>query len=85
MMLLVWLHAYNSGTIVEILPGVKVYWIALGVIMLLVVVARIAFQFGFFKLKAKVLSHKVVASDIFELHVQLPGELSTWAVYLSSS
>lgn len=70
--ILVWLHAYQSWFMIATNGLVAGYWIVIGVVLLTAFVVRLAYQFGWLKLRSTVISHIKQTSDVYELTLQLP-------------
>ena len=67
-----WLHARFTGTMIAQLPVLRGYWIVIGIILATIIAIRIAYQFGFLKIKTKILDHRMISSDVAEISLQIP-------------
>lgn len=72
----VWLHAWFTGSMIYKLPMVKYYWIVIGVVLAVATIVRIAYQFGYLKIKAQVIAHIPQTKDIYEISFQLPYHIN---------
>lgn len=68
----VWFHGWFTGTMIAEYPLMRWYWIALWVVLLVAMAARIAYQYWYLKLQSEILDHTQLTNDIFELKLQLP-------------
>lgn len=71
-MIVSWIHAFKAGTLINSYQPLYRYWIVIGISILFIMFARIAYRLGFLKLRSKVISHMSISSDVNELTVQLP-------------
>lgn len=68
---MVWLHALQSGFMLSTNSLVYGYWIVIGVVLGVSMIVRLAYQFGWLKQKATILSHTLQTDDVYELTLQL--------------
>lgn len=71
-MIVSWIHGFKAGTLINSYAPLYRYWILIGVSILTIMIARIAYRLGFLKLRSKVISHIAVSSDVNEIAFQLP-------------
>lgn len=66
-----WLHGRYTGTMIMNNQIIHRYRLGLGIFLVMATVVRIAYQFGYLKHKAKLLGHRQLTPDIFELRFEL--------------
>lgn len=71
-----WIHGFQTGTLIYSIPAIKYYWIAIGIWIVLITAFRLAYQFGFLKLRSKVISHISVSDDVNEIAFELPRDVN---------
>lgn len=83
----VWFHGWFTGTMIAELPAMRWYRIAIGGILVVAMIVRIAYQFWYLKRRSSVISHTNLTKDIRELEIQMPHSIpySEWQfVYIQA-
>lgn len=72
----VWFHALFTGTMIAEIPAIRWYWFGIGWVLMIAMILRLAYQYGFLKIKSQIISHTKKTSDIYELELALPRSVS---------
>lgn len=67
----VWFHARYTGTMIAEFPAVRWYWIGIGAVLIVAMIVRIAYQYGYLKIAARMTQQLQKTTDIYELSLSL--------------